>query len=238
MSKTARDYVEVVYNEQDRPYTTYPEKLTSYLFDRFGLSAGDKLLDVGCGRGEFLRGFMDRGVAGHGVDQSRLAERIAPDAIIKTSNLESEGIPFPDNFFDIVYSKSVIEHFHYPEKLVQEMFRVLKPGGIVITLCPDWEFNFKIYFEDYTHRTPFMRSSLRDIQVIHGFDDVRVWRFRQLPVLWGKGKVLLPVAELTRLFVPSFFKAYSKWIRFSKEIMLLSCATKPESTSTKSNDAP
>ena len=34
-----------------------------------------------------------------------------------------------DNFFDIVYSKSVIEHFHNPDKLISEMYRVLKPGG-------------------------------------------------------------------------------------------------------------
>lgn len=237
MNNTGRDYVDVVYNEQDRPFTTYPQKLTRYLFDRFELKVGDKLLDVGCGRGEFLRGFMDCGVVGHGVDQSKVAERVAQDAVLKTSNLESEGIPFPDNFFDVVYSKSVIEHFYYPEKLVQEIFRVLKPGGTVITLCPDWEFNFRIYFEDYTHRTPFMQSSLRDIQIIHGFDNVRVWRFRQLPVLWGKGKLLLPVAELTRVIVPRVFKTYSKWIRFSKEIMLLSCATKPNFDPVKLNDA-
>lgn len=51
-------------------------------------------------------------------------------------------------------------------------------------------------------------------------------RFRQLPVLWDM-RWLLPVAELTRLFVPKFFKSCSKWVRFSKEIMLLPSATKP-----------
>jgi len=80
-----------------------------------------------------------------------------------------------------VYSKSVIEHFHYPERLVQEMYRVLKPGGLAITLCPSWEYNYKMYFEDYSHRTPFMLVSLRDIQIIHGFEDVQVGFFRQLP---------------------------------------------------------
>ena len=72
-----------------------------------------------------------------------------------------------------------------------------------------------------------MQSSLRDILLIHGFEDVMVERFRQLPILWGAGKLLLPLAELTRLLIPGFLKPYSKWVRFSKEIMLLSCATKP-----------
>jgi cyclopropane fatty-acyl-phospholipid synthase-like methyltransferase len=223
-----KDYVSVVYNEKDRPLTQYPQRLARYLFDRFHLKPGAKLLDVGCGRGEFLSGFIQCGVEGFGVDQSMVAQTYCPDATLKVSDIENEGIPYPDNFFDVVYSKSVIEHFYYPERMVKEVMRVLKPGGMVITLCPDWEFNYRIYFEDYTHRTPFMQSSLRDIFLIHGFDQVSVERFRQLPVLWNGGKVLLPLAELTRLLAPGFLKPHSKWVRFSKEIMLLGCAVKPQ----------
>ena len=227
MSATKRDYVEVVYNEQDRPLTTYPDKLARYLFERYDIKAGHKLLEVGCGRGEFLRGFISCGVKGYGVDRSRAAEKYCPEAELSASDLENEGLPFKDNFFDVVYSKSVIEHFYYPERLVQEMYRVLKPGGLLLTMSPDWEFNYQMYFEDYTHRTPFMQSSLRDIHLIHGFDNVRVERFRQLPVLWEGGCWMVPLAELTRLLTPSSLKPHSKWIRFSKEIMLLSSANKP-----------
>lgn len=227
MNIPKRDYVAVVYNEQDRPLTAYPNQLASYLFERYDLKMGQKFLDIGCGRGEFLRGFMGCGVEGYGVDRSRVAEKYCPEAELRTADLENEGLPYEDNFFDVVYSKSVIEHFYYPEKIVQEMYRVLKPGGIVITLCPDWEFNYRIYFEDYTHRTPFMQSSLRDIQLIHGFENIQIERFRQLPILWGTGRALLPLAELTRVFAPSFLRNHSKWVRFSKEIMLLSSATKP-----------
>ena len=227
MTEKSRDYVSVVYNELDRPLTTYPDKLARYLFERFDLRPGVTFLDVGCGRGEFLRGFIQCGVAGYGVDQSRAAEQYCPNATLKISDIENDGIPYEDSFFDVVYSKSVIEHFYYPERMVKEIFRVLKPGGMVITLCPDWAFNYRIYFEDYTHRTPFMQSSLRDILMIHGFADVLVEPFRQLPMLWGAGKHLLPLAELTRVLCPSLLKPYSKWVRFSKEIMLLSCATKP-----------
>ena len=228
MTEKSRDYVSVVYNELDRPLTLYPDKLARYLFERFDLKPGFTFLDVGCGRGEFLRGFIQCGVAGYGVDQSRAAEQYCPNATLKISDIENDGIPYEDSFFDVVYSKSVIEHFYYPERMVKEIFRVLKPGGMIITLCPDWAFNYRIYFEDYTHRTPFMQSSLRDILLIHGFADVLVEPFRQLPILWGgAGKYLLPLAELTRVLCPSLLKPYSKWVRFSKEIMLLSCATKP-----------
>ncbi len=236
MSAANRDYVDVVYNEKDRPLTTYPEKLARYLSDRYGIKSGRKLLDIGCGRGEVLRGFIKCGAEGFGVDRSRAVEKYCPEAEIRIADLENDSLPFEDDFFDVIYSKSVIEHFYYPERIVQEMYRVLKPGGMAITLCPDWQFNYRIYFEDYTHRTPFMQSSLRDIQLIHGFESVRVERFRQLPLLWGAWRWLLPAAELTRLLTPSFLRSYSKWVRFSKEIMLLSSATKPLATSTGKSD--
>ena len=104
---------------------------------------------------------------------------------------------------------------------------MLKPGGIIITMCPSWEFNYRNYFEDYTHRTPFMLESLRDIQIIHGFHDVQVEYFRQLPSTWPKfGIFAFLMSELTRVLLPMFTKKYSKWSRFSKEVMLLSSAKK------------
>ena len=222
-----RDYVDVIYNEADRPLTQYPQKLARHLFERYSLRPGDRLLDVGCGRGEFLSGFMACGMAGFGVDRSTAAKRLCPSASLKTADLERDGLPYEESYFDVVYSKSVIEHFYHPERLAQEMMRVLKPGGLAITMCPDWEFNYRTYYEDYTHRSPFMQASLRDIHLIHGFDDVRVGRFRQLPILWGSGKWLLPLAEVTRVLAPDFLKPRSKWVRFAKEIMLIASAVKP-----------
>jgi len=134
-------------------------------------------------------------------------------------------LPYENNLFDVVFSKSVIEHFRAPEKLISEVKRILRPGGIVITMCPDWETNYKIYFEDFTHRTPFMVQSLHDIHQMHGFEEIIVEKFRQLPIVW-KYPWLISVTELTRLLVPDLFKKKYKWVRFSKEIMLLSFAKK------------
>ncbi len=227
-----RDYIAVTYDLKRLPITSYPEQLSHYLFNRYNIQTASKLLDIGCGRGEFLRGFMRCGAQGYGVDRSRAAEALCTDAELRIADLENDLLPFEDDFFDVVFSKSVIEHFYYPEKLVKEIYRVLKPGGLVITMCPDWEFNMRIYFEDYTHRTPFTLSSLRDIQLIHGFDNVQSERFRQLPILW-KWPFFLPLVEVTRILAPRFLSSKSKFVRFSKEIMLLSSSTKPKSTSSR-----
>ena len=133
--KNERDYVAVVYNEQDRPFTAYPDQLARHLFNRYNIEPGSKLLDIGCGRGEFLRGFLRCGARGYGVDRSCAAATLCHDAELRSADLENEALPFEDDFFDVVFSKSVIEHFYYPERLMKEIYRVLKPGGLVITRC-------------------------------------------------------------------------------------------------------
>ena len=226
MKNTKRDYVEVIYSPEDRPLTSYPEKLASYLSKRFSLQPNMSILDIGCGRGEFLNGFEKLGLNGFGVDLSKAAMAYFPKSKIKVANIELDGLPYADDSFDVVFSKSVIEHFYDPDRLAQEMFRVLKPGGVAITLCPSWEYNYKIYFEDYTHRTPFMKDSLRAVQIINGFHSVKVDYFRQLPLLW-KFPWILPLSVVSIYIFPSFMRRFSKWIRFSKEVMLLSSSRKP-----------
>lgn len=221
-------YIDVVYGEKVRPITSYPSVFTKYLFNRYKIKKNEKLLDLGCGRGEFLNGFLDMGVDGYGVDFTDAAIEACPDAEIKQADIENDGLPYDDDYFDVIFSKSVIEHFHNPEILVKEVFRCLKPGGTAIILAPSWEHNYRIYFEDFTHRTPFMKSALNDILLMHGFTNVNVSFFKQLPILWGHLHIFLnPLSFLTRFLAPRFLSKHIKWVRFSKEIMLLSSSKKP-----------
>ena len=222
-----RDYVAVIYNQEKRPFTKYPDLLTQYLVNRYSLSKGKRILDLGCGRGEFLRGFIQYGLKGYGADQSLTAKSVCPEGEILQADLENKILPYKDESFDVIFSKSFLEHFYYPEKLVREIYRILKPGGLVITMVPDWESVYKIFYEDYTHRTPFTRTSLRDIFVICGFNDVKVEKFRQLPFLWTV-PWLTPLSKIIALITPTSLSAHSKLIKFSKEIMLLSTAVKPK----------
>jgi len=222
-----RDYVSVVYNEKDKPFTEYPDLLTCYLVKKYELAKEKKILDLGCGRGEFLRGFIRCGLQGYGLDRSPTAKSICPEAEVLQSDLEKDPLPYKDNSFEVVFSKSVLEHFYYPEKLVQEIYRVLKPGGLVITMVPDWESVYKTFYEDYTHRRPFTLNSLRNIFVINGFSKVEVEKFRQLPFLWTRSW-LESFCGLVALITPKAWKPYSKLVRFSKEVMLLSSAVKPD----------
>jgi ubiquinone/menaquinone biosynthesis C-methylase UbiE len=227
---TNSKYVDIIYNTRDRPFNDYPDKLINHLISIYELKKNSKLLEIGCGRGDFLKAFVESGMKCHGVDISDSAKEICPEANIETINLLNDKLPYPDNCFDIVYSKSVVEHFYYPEKIFEEAYRVLKPSGILITLTPEWEYIYKSFYEDFSHRTPFTKDSLRDIQKLTNFKDIKVESFKQLPILWEKNKLKLNffriLSFLTRVIVPDFFQKKTKWIRFSKEIMLISSSYK------------
>ena len=83
-----------------------------------------------------------------------------------------------------------------------------------------------MFYEDFTHRTPFTLESLRDIHAITGFKNTQSEQFLQLPILWNKNKFLLFFSILTKYLVPNYFIRKFKWVRFSKEPMLLSYAEK------------
>lgn len=218
------DYVDVTYNERARPKTDYPSRLVKYLFDRYEMRPGMTLLETGCGRGEFLRNFSGLGLKVSGADISPEAPRHSPGLEIAVCDVEKGQLPYPDASFDIVYSKSFIEHLREPGKYFAEALRVLRPGGKMLTLVPDWEANYKTYFDDYTHRTPFSKPALEDIYKIHDFEEVDVFKFRQLPVVW-KYPVLNYFCAAISPFIP--VRTSSKFLRWSRELMLVGCGTKP-----------
>jgi hypothetical protein len=63
-----------------------------------------------------------------------------------------------------------------------------------------------------------------------GFKNVKVESFKQLPILWYNNFFIKNLfkffSEMTRIFTPDYFRLKYKWIRFSKEIMLLSVGIK------------
>lgn len=218
------DYLEIIYDEKSHPLNTYPSKLIKYLFDSYGMSKGQKILEPGCGRGEFLDAYRRLGLECYGLDLSPSAGGFLEGIEVKQANIEKEALPYDDNYFDIVYSKSLMEHLHHPDKYLSEVFRILKPGGKVLCLIPDWESNYKIYFDDFTHVTPFTKISLRDILLMSDFNDVNVVKFRQLPIVW-KFPVLNVFCAMISPFIP--VRTQTKFFRWSRELMLIGSATKP-----------
>jgi len=227
VSKGKTAYIDTIYSENIRPRTSYPLQLCRYLCRRFDIKKGSRLLDIGCGRGEFLNGFKGMGLEVVGIDREE-SEFHANDKLeVKYVDIEKKALPFGDNAIDIVFSKSVMEHLFNPENLMRECYRVLKPGGRVIVMTPDWVSQTKIFFDDYTHRQPYTVRAVEEMLNVFGFRQVKSELFYQLPIIW-KYPILKLLSTLLRVFIPVSSYPKLKFIRWSIELMVLGTGVKPE----------
>jgi 2-polyprenyl-3-methyl-5-hydroxy-6-metoxy-1,4-benzoquinol methylase len=99
--------------------------------------AGARLLEVGCGSGEMLQWLGERGwqVEGLDFDPQALQNAIAKNLKVYLGNLESQGLP--SNSYDAIVMNHVIEHVPNPVALMQECYRLLKPGGTLVSVTPN-----------------------------------------------------------------------------------------------------
>ena len=99
------------------------------------------ILDVGCGSGANSAALAAKGHRLHGVDISAAGiEKYCQRGFDgRACDIES-GLDYPDAAFDVVFCSEVIEHMTSPERLVDEMTRVLKPGGLLVLSTPNSAF--------------------------------------------------------------------------------------------------
>lgn len=93
-----------------------------------------KALDLGCGTGNYTLELYKRGFEVVGVDISEEMLRIARKKLpnIKFIRADAYSLPFEENTFDLVLSITMFEFIHFPERVLKEIYRVLKPGGEVV----------------------------------------------------------------------------------------------------------
>ncbi len=118
----------------DQIKKTDNELFVSGIFN-FDQYSGQKILDIGCGYGWFVKEFAKNGGVVTGIDLSPSAveltnkmlnyHRLAAD--IQEAN--AEQLPFTDDTFDFVFSNGVLHHTPDTHQAVNEAWRVLKPGG-------------------------------------------------------------------------------------------------------------
>ena len=119
-------------------------------YDLLGVKSGDRILDMGCGFGrhayEALRrgasvvacdlGFEElkqvRAVAGVMYEQGE----IEPPIVIETTNGDATRLPFADDSFDRIICSEVMEHIDNDLAALNELERVLNPGGTLAITIP------------------------------------------------------------------------------------------------------
>jgi SAM-dependent methyltransferase len=118
-----------LYLEESQRYMSYP-----WLYEaaEFRNHAGERVLEIGCGTGSDLLQFAKHGAVATGIDITPEHLRLARERAGNLAQVlpgDGANIPFPDGSFDYVYSHGVLHHLDQPRRMVDEIFRVLRPGG-------------------------------------------------------------------------------------------------------------
>lgn len=156
---------------------------------------GKSVLEIGVGNGADGILFSQSGARYTGVDLTETALRSARKhfellGLRGTFQIENaERLSFPDDSFDIIYAYGVLHHTPNPTRAIQEVYRVLRPGGTaLIMLYNKHSFNYYIRIMAYMRlrvlariisratRWAHDRSSLAPIESVRGNRDLRIWQ--------------------------------------------------------------
>ena len=98
---------------------------------------GRRVLDLGCRTGAVTRHFLEGNeVVGVDVDRDAL-ERAAELGIEPVWADVEQALPFPDDSFDAVVAGELLEHVRFADELVNEVRRLLRPGGVFVGSVPN-----------------------------------------------------------------------------------------------------
>lgn len=134
------------------------------------LCEGKRILDAACGEGYgsyFLKKWGAKEVFGLDVDADTVkkAEHLFGSPEVKYQCHTVEELPFPDYYFDMVVSFETIEHLDHPEKFLQEIQRVLKPGGMIVLSCPNDPYYYASMedFENPFHKRQYTYFDFKEL---------------------------------------------------------------------------
>ncbi|HEX2042313.1 MAG TPA: class I SAM-dependent methyltransferase [Acidimicrobiales bacterium] len=103
-------------------------------FDKY--RATNRLLDVGFGAADVLQAARRAGWEPAGVEVSKPAVENARAQGFDVAHGTLEDATYPDDSFDVVVSTEVLEHVPFPRQMLDQIFRVLRPGGLLWATTP------------------------------------------------------------------------------------------------------
>jgi len=149
------------------------------------LNGETKALELGCGRGDYMKKLASSVGEVHGVDISREAVKLAwinmwwtPNAYPTVCN--GHSLPYPDNYFDFIYEMAVFQHIprEYTRNYLKEAYRCLKHGAFMtaqfISRVSDDENHGDIELPNKEETIGYTLDDIRDIVADSGLSLINV----------------------------------------------------------------
>lgn len=135
-TRNSYEQVAAVYDTFSAPFqiaVTYP-KIISAVRSFFDSLSGKEILDVGCGAGTLIQMFNEQGAKCSGIDVASVFVELAHSRGLDVTEASMHDLPLPDESFDAVVSNYALNYLpaEGQQLTLQEKFRVLRPGGIMI----------------------------------------------------------------------------------------------------------
>ena len=186
--ENVRRFYDDVYHRHDSQSSRVPGHLRR-LARRLGPWQEQRVLDVACGQGEWLRSLSALGAVTAGVDISAVALQVCkkhlPHAGLYCAS--AEHLPLRNQRFDFVSCLGALEHFPDPRTALREMTRVAKPSALFLLLVPNAGFlPRRLGLYSGTHQAKVREDvrSLREWQDLFESAGLRIlYRWRDLHVL-------------------------------------------------------
>lgn len=150
--------------------------------------AGDQALDLGCGRGEWLRLLTQAGFQPRGIDlNTTMVDHCCEQGFnVKQQDALEALRDSADASLALISGFHIAEHlpFEVLFNLVAEAYRALAPGGVLVLETPNPE-NLIVasysFYHDLTHRNPLTPPTLQFLLQFHGFGNASIQRFNPPP---------------------------------------------------------
>jgi SAM-dependent methyltransferase len=176
-----REYYDHYYHEEDQAFSPITDERLQNLLSSFELYRDrNRVMDIGCGAGHFLKVAVEKGWNAYGTEiASGAFERLARLGV-KTFHGELQSANYPAEFFDVIYCSEVAEHLLDPALLLKEAARITRKGGLLYLTTPNYNslsrrligFDWRIFGKE--HICYFTPRTLSRAIIEAGFSKVAV----------------------------------------------------------------
>jgi ubiquinone/menaquinone biosynthesis C-methylase UbiE len=177
---SSKDYFEKVADQWDRMRRSFfSEKVREVAVAKADIQAGKLAADIGAGTGFVTEELVHKGLKVIAVDQSEamleeMKKKFGLSRSVEYRIGEFNNLPMQDETVDYVFANMYLHHVELPQVAIEEMVRILKPGGkVVITDMDEHEFEF-LRQEQHDHWLGFKREDIENWFNEAGLKNVKV----------------------------------------------------------------